>query len=259
MEDLPGVIKKPGKAAHGYDPVKEAKMTIVDLQKYIANYIVGVYHNTPHYETAMTPNELWGESEKAFPVVAVSTESTELALMATDERSLSGKGIKFKNLFYNSDGLQALFMSIGPEKVTIKYNPFDLGCMLVLDPNSNIFVRVQCTNYIYAKGLSLYEHNVAAGEVEKIKKAKSASPTLQKARAKLKKDRDGFHEKNIKRKKQKSSGKDARITQAGLSSQVGANGPEMVVDNTKSAPTGDHQTEDLGVVTDLDFDGWSSE
>ena len=65
--------------------------------------------------------------------------------------------------------------------------------------------------------------------------------------------------KNIKRKKQKSSGKDARITQAGLSSQVGANGPEMVVDNTKSASTGDHQTEDLGVVTDLDFDGWSSE
>ena len=260
MEDLPGYIKKPGKAAHGYDPVKEAKLTIVDLQKYIANYITGVYHNTPHYETAMTPNELWGESEKTFPVVSVSKEKTELALMATDERTLTGKGIKFENLFYNSDGMQALFMCVGKVKVAIKYNPFDLGYMLVLDPNSNIFIRVQCTKYEYAKGLSLYEHKVATGEVAKTKKAKNASPTLQKARAKLKKDRDEFHERNVKRKNPKSSGKDARITQAGLENQVGADGPELAVDNTKDSPVGDlHTGGSLGVVSDLDFDGWSSE
>ena len=184
LDDLPGVVRKPGKCGKKYDARQEAKMTFTEFKRYFVHWLTEVYHNLPLEETGMTPNELWRDSEIEFPVPVEDEMELTPLLMATETRELSKGGIRIFSLDYNSSILKDLYRRDGPKSVTIKYNPFDIGYILVLDPLNNIYIKVNCDNYCYASGVSSHEHGRIREEAKNIGKSKLNSLDLKRKKMK---------------------------------------------------------------------------
>lgn len=147
--------------------------------------------------------------------------------MATETRKLSKGGIRKFVLNYNSNLLKDLYRRDGPGDVTIKYNPFDIGYILVLDDVNKVYLKIECENSEYASGLSAFEHGKIRGEARAIAESKLDNLDLQKARVKLSKERDEFHVRNSRRKTQVTTSKAAR------SEKIGVSDIKLVVDNSK--------------------------
>lgn len=247
LDDLPGVVRKPGKCGKKYDARQEAKMTFTEFKKYFVHWVTEVYHNLPLEESGMTPNELWRASEMEFPVPVEDEMELTPLLMATEKRELSKGGIRLFSLGYNSSILKDLYRRDGPKSVTIKYNPFDLGYILVLDSLNNIYIKVNCDNHCYASGVSSYEHGKIREEAKNISKSKLDNLDLQRAKMKLSKERDMLHARNSRRKIQVTASKAAR------SEQIGVSDIKLVVDNSSKVMQVDWDAGD----DDLDLNGWS--
>lgn len=247
LDDLPGVVRKKGKAAENYNAIQDATITFTDLKKHFLEWIAGVYHNIEVGDTGLTPNELWSSSEELFPVAEERAEDLIPILFATEERIHRKGGIRIFSLQYNSDVLKDVYRRDGPGEVTIKYNKFDIGYILVLDSVNRVYIRVDCDDYQYAKGVSEYEHKQITARVRQSKKTKIECVDLQRAKVSLAKQRDEFHARNGRRKNKVTGAKAARIEKVGV--------PELSIvpkDFDKAIPL---SLDDE--VDDLDLDGWA--
>lgn len=244
LDDLPGVVRKKGFCAENYVAGQQAEMTFTEFKRYFINWLTGVYHNTP-LENGMTPNELWYTSEQEFPVVTEDEMELTPILMATKTRQLSKGGIRTFTLDYNSSILKDLYRRDGPGEVTIKYNPFDIGHIFVLDDLNKMYLRVDADEYAYACGLSLYEHDRIRALAKQMRLSKLDNPDLQRAKVKLAKERDELHARNLRRSTQKTAAKAAR------SEKVGIDAIKLVVDNTKGVIQANDDDDELSL------DGWS--
>lgn len=247
LDDLPGVVRKVGKCGDTYDGRQDAKITFSEFKRYFVRWLTAVYHNTPLEQSGMTPNELWHESEKIFPVPVEDEMDLTPILMASDTRELSKGGIRKFVMDYNSDQLKDLYRRDGPGTVTIRYNPFDIGFILVRDEVNKTFLKVECDNFEYASGLSEFEHDKIRALTKTIGKSKLDNLDLQQTRVKLSKERDEFHARNARRKTQVTASKVAR------SEKIGVSDMKLVIDNSKQIMQVDLEAED----DDLDMDGWS--
>src|SRR5690606_40377076 len=109
-------------------------------------------------------------------------------LMATETRELSKGGIRKFVLDYNSNLIKDLHRRDGQRTVTIKYNPFDIGYILVLDSVNKVYLKIESENFEYASGLSAYEHGKVREAARATGKSKLDNRDLQKARVKLSKE-----------------------------------------------------------------------
>jgi putative transposase len=98
-----------------------------------------------------------------------------------------------------------------------KYNPFDIGYILVLDSVNKVYLKVECENFEYASGLSVFEHGRIREAARATGKSKLDNLDLQKARVKLSKEREEFHARNSRRKTQVTTSKAARSEKIGIS------------------------------------------
>ncbi|QIL91247.1 DDE-type integrase/transposase/recombinase [Microbulbifer sp. SH-1] len=247
LDDLPGVVRKLGKSGEEYDARQEAKMTFGEFKAYFVNWLTGVYHNLPIESKGMTPNELWEQSAGIFPIAIEDEAELTQILMAKEERNLSKDGIRIFSLDYNSAILKDIYRRDGPGAVTVKYNPFDIGYILILDRLNNVYIKVDCENFAYASGLSLFEHRKIRSAAKEIVKSKMESLPLQQTRVKLARQRDELHSRNSRRKTQVTTSGAAR------SEKIGVNNIRLVADNTKKAVNFDAES------IELDLDGWSAE
>jgi len=247
LDDLPGVVRKAGKCGDTYDGRQEATITFSEFKRYLVDWITKVYHHIPVEGLGMTPHELWTESERDFPVPVEDEMEITPILMATETRELSKGGIRKFVLDYNSNLLKDLYRRDGPGTVTIKYNPFDIGYILVLDSVNKVYLKIESENFEYASGLSAYEHGKVREAARATGKSKLDNLDLQKARVKLSKEREEFHARNSRRKHQVTTSKAAR------SEKIGVSDIKLVVDNSKQVM----QVEFEGSDDDLDLGGWS--
>lgn len=248
LDDLPGVVRKVGKSGEGYDARQEAKITFSEFKRYFVTWLTEVYHNLPLEELGMTPNEIWQASVEDFPIPVEDEMELTPILMATDTRELSKGGIRIFVMDYNSNILKDLYRRDGPNTVTIKYNPFDIGYILVLDEVNKVYLKVDCENYSYASGLSVFEHDKIRAVAKAVGRSKLDNIDLQKAKVKLSKERDELHARNARRKTQVTASNAAR------SEKIGVDQPKLVVDNTKNSISSEDESED-----NLDMDGWGLE
>lgn len=249
LDDLPGVARKPGKCAQGYDARQEAKMSYSEFKRHFMTWMTEVYHNLPLDDSGMTPNELWRESEADFPVPEEDPMELLPILMASDTRTLSKGGINKFALSYDSSILKDLYRRDGAKEVRIKYNPFDIGYILVLDDLNNVYVKAKCVRYSYASGLSLFEHNQIRQRAKQIAKDKYENPDLLRAKVQLANERDELHKRNKRRKTQVTA------TNAARSEKVGFDKIKVVIDNSKNVVQINPEAE----IEDLDLEGWGIE
>ncbi len=249
LDDLPGVARKPSKCAEGYDARQEARMTYSEFKRHFVIWLTEVYHNLPLEGSGMTPNELWNRSEADFPVPEEKSMELLPILMSSDTRTLSKGGISKFSLSYDSSILKDLYRRDGAREVGIKYNPFDIGYILVLDDLNKIYIKAKCDRYPYASGLSLFEHDQIRHRAKRVAKDKFENPDLLRAKVQLANERDELHKRNKRRKTQVSAANAAR------SDKIGFDNIKVVVDNSKKVVHINCDTESEG----LDLDGWGIE
>lgn len=216
IDSLPGKTNGVGNGSDEYIAEKEAKLTLTEFKERFLKWLVNIYHRESHGKEEKSPLDIWNESAREFPVVEEDVKRIETILMCTDTRTLRRSGIQYENLEYNSEPLRDIYRREGVVELMIKYNPFDIGHIYVWDNLNKIYIRVQCVNYKYAKGLSMYAHKAIRKRINSAKKSYKDDAVLQKAKVELFGDIESLHERNVRRKSQVTAKKAARIHSLGV-------------------------------------------
>ena len=120
-----------------YRSASAARMTLRELERWIAWEIAGNYHQRVHSALNRPPIAVWREHEDKLNLrLPVDRLQFWVSFLPEDERNLRRDGIHFCNIRYWSDALAA---DVGQsrEKLLIKYDPRDLSRIFVRRPSGS--------------------------------------------------------------------------------------------------------------------------
>lgn len=144
-----------------YQSVDQARVTLKEANELITQWIVDVYHQRRHSITGYTPDHLWKEGlSKVLPRLPESKDAFMLAsARPLKNRRLAHDGVRFKYLNFNSPELQSLrrnpkFNGV----VNVRVNHENLGFIWVHDEHNDEYIRAECSQFEYANGLTLLQH-----------------------------------------------------------------------------------------------------
>jgi putative transposase len=121
----------------GYPSRSAARMTLRELERWIAWEIAGNYHQRVHSALSRPPIAVWREHEdKAGLRLPVDRLQFWVSFLPEDERNLRRDGIHFCNIRYWSDALAA-DVGHSKEKLLIKFDPRDLSRIFVRRPSGS--------------------------------------------------------------------------------------------------------------------------
>lgn len=151
-----------------YQPEKVAVISPEALEKILHICLIDIYAQKWHRGAGGIPARIWEKSAGEHPAPRWFGDISQLhALLArTEERKILRSGIYYRNIQYNSLRLQsirhALLRHTADDNPTVRFrfDPADLGHIWVLDPATNHYVEVPALNQAYARGLSLFKHEV---------------------------------------------------------------------------------------------------
>jgi len=139
---LPGTtFSDPGERA-GYDSGREARLTLRELERFVAWEIAGRYHQVVHAGLNRPPVAVWREYEGTTPLrMPADRLRFWVSFLPEEERSLRPDGIHLHGLRYWSPAFAA---DVGrqEEKLVVKYDPRDLSRVFVRRP-SGAFVEAR--------------------------------------------------------------------------------------------------------------------
>lgn len=161
LHKLPGTtFSKPDKRKN-YDPEKEAVFTLEELEKYIVEWIVNVYHKKYHKGINMSPEEKWkegiyGNNKKpgvGYPDLPEREELArlEIELMYTEKRAITREGIKIDYITYWHEILIPYINSAKNKKYTIKVNPLDISQVYFYDEKTKQYYKIPAKNFAFPK------------------------------------------------------------------------------------------------------------
>jgi putative transposase len=120
-----------------YQSASAARMTLRELERWIAWEIAGNYHQRIHSALNRPPIAVWRDHEDKVDLrLPVDRLQFWVSFLPEDERNLRRDGIHFCNIRYWSDALTA---DVGQsrEKLPIKYDPRDLSRIFVRRPSGS--------------------------------------------------------------------------------------------------------------------------
>jgi putative transposase len=132
---LPGSTFSNPAERGSYKSVSAARMTLRELEHWIAWEIAGNYHQRIHSTLNRPPIAVWREQEDKIKLrLPVDRLQFWISFLPEDERTLRRDGIYFCNIRYWSDALAA---DVGQckEKLLIKFDPRDLSRIFVRRPS----------------------------------------------------------------------------------------------------------------------------
>ncbi len=153
---LPGRVKPDMAERGGKDYRLDAKLDIRQFTAIIIKCVL--YYNNSHYMESFEKNsrmmevgvesvplKLWNWGCRCCPgsLRVFSEEKVKLALMPTENASVTGKGVRFKGLYYSSqemvDGLWfEKARSKGSYRLKVSYDPRDMGKIYAWDQENEI-------------------------------------------------------------------------------------------------------------------------
>lgn len=177
LEKLPGHTLDPKEMRElGYDPEKHAVLLVEELEQLIEEFI-NVYHISIHSGINTQPAAAWLRSIEAHGRQTLDPRKlSKLTWITVHDRRLTRNGIRFNRLLYrDADTVNRLLAANAPGApmgsrikgsaschVKIKYNPDNLGSILVWDRSTSSYVELICADQSYASGLTMHQHDQAA-------------------------------------------------------------------------------------------------
>jgi putative transposase len=162
LHTLPGTTFSNPQQRGDYRSEEEACIDLEDLNKVLHIFLLDVYAESFHRGLGDVPARRWEliTQEGFFPRLPASAEELKILLGRVAHRVIHPYGIEFMKLRYNSQDLAPLRTNLDGTKGKIKYDPTDLGCIHVYDPQDQAYIQVECLDREYAQGLSLWKHRV---------------------------------------------------------------------------------------------------
>jgi len=157
-----------------YDSVKQACISLAELEKALILFLVDIYAERFHRGLGGIPARHWEKASATHlvPRLPPSKEELSILLGRVDWRVLQPSGIRFECLRYNSSSLGKLRNALAGEKVKFKYHPGDLSRIYVFDPHEKCYYEVPALDQEYTQGLSFWKHRLirrlAAQEAETV-------------------------------------------------------------------------------------------
>lgn len=165
LHTLPGTTFSNTRQRGDYASMKQACITLSDLDKMMHIFLLDIYAEDFHRGLNGIPARRWEEATSSgfFPRVPPSADELRILLGRVDYRTIQPYGIEFETLRYNSPDLVPLRTKMRKQdnkRVKFKYHPSDLGCIWVYDPFDKAYIEVPALAQEYARGLSLWKHRV---------------------------------------------------------------------------------------------------
>lgn len=216
-----------------YDPVKHAVVTLSTLRRIIHKWIADYYHQKPHRGLeGVTPAVMWTSSIKPEDI-ALAHNPAEIDMLlgkAVLDKTVTHKGIEINNLLYNSPELMQLRRQLGDTfKVEIRVDETDIGHLFVMLKNGQ-YLEVPALDIEYAKGMTLWLHNICRAYAKKnFKKTSAYSYALAKTEIRE------IVENELKLKRKKSNSKVGRYQDTAKPVEADKSVPVATPQKTKDA------------------------
>lgn len=173
LEKLPGATLEPKIMRElAYNPEVKAVLLIEELESLIQEFI-NVYHISVHSGINTQPAAAWHRSISAHGRQLLDTRKLAvLSWITVPNRRLTTGGVRFKGLVYRDartvNELLDANVPFEPMKprikgsaacfVQIKYNPDNVGSILVRNRATSNYAEIPCVQKEYAEGLTLHQH-----------------------------------------------------------------------------------------------------
>lgn len=156
IHSLPGTTFSNPQGRGEYDSEAKAAMTLFEFEKWLANFIVGVYHQRVHNSLQMSPVKkyeqgIFGTEDGpgvGLPARIVDEDRLRLDFMPFVERTIQGYGVVIDEIHYYSDMLRRFINSVDPNdsrrkrQFTFKRDPRDISQIYFYDPELKQYSRV---------------------------------------------------------------------------------------------------------------------
>jgi putative transposase len=170
LETLDGKTFASPKQRGDYDSDAKATMTLVEFERWLAEYITGVYHQKLHTGIGESPARRWengifGKKGEVAPRGLPHRPSGEdeyrirLDFMPYVERTIQQYGVQIDDVFYYSDVLRpyvGVRSKNGPRSFVFKRDPRDISVVHFFDPNIQRYAEVPYRNSSHPP-ISLWE------------------------------------------------------------------------------------------------------
>jgi putative transposase len=148
-----------------YKPDEGPLLSYEALLEILHIYLVDVYSIAKHPTADSTRLEMWQESAAVHsPMLPAAADDLLVLLAKHADRTLSARGIELGGMFYTSDDLMALRAemaahNVAVDRLSIRYNPWDLGEVWVLNPVDNHYLKAIAVDPAM-KGMTAYQWRV---------------------------------------------------------------------------------------------------
>ncbi len=165
LHSLPGTTFSNPRQRGDYDSLKQACITLGDLDQMMHIFLMDIYAQNFHRGLQGIPARRWEQVTQNgfFPRVPTSAEELVILLGRVAYRTVQPYGIDFHCLRYNCSELTLLRTRMkrrSDRRIKIKYNPADLSHIHVYDPDDKRYIEVPALAQEYTRGLSLWKHQV---------------------------------------------------------------------------------------------------
>jgi putative transposase len=170
-----------------YDSSKHAVVTLSTLKEMIHLWVIDYYHQSSHRALGRPPIAVWNENvdENQIPLPVKMDEITAL-MGAIEKRTVTHKGVELNHLFYNSLELNDMRLRYGERfKTEVRFDGGDLGFIYVIDPHTNVPIKVPAIREDYATGLSLWQHKMIRQYAKRYIASRTDVEALAEAKQKL--------------------------------------------------------------------------
>jgi hypothetical protein len=187
---MPGRARIFAKDSGEYDPTEHACITLDEFRRYFFQWLIFDYTNRTHTGIMDVPGRRWDE-EVARREVWVPNHISDLdsVLGLRKKGIISRRGIRFRNLFYQSAELTRIRRDPRyTNKVQFTVDPNDLGSIRVTHPADQKTFIVPAAFQEYANGLTLHQHTLIRTMILKRNQSYENQAELVEGRQQLRED-----------------------------------------------------------------------
>ncbi|GDY08168.1 hypothetical protein LBMAG52_16540 [Planctomycetia bacterium] len=165
LSSLPGRTFRSWERRADYKPDEGPLLPYETLVEIIHLHLIEVHSQQRHPTATKSRLEMWHESAAEFPPALPTSPDELLVLLSkTVERSISARGIELSGMFYTSNELMALRAelaanNINSDRLTVRYNPWDLGSVWVLNPINRRYLKATAVDSAVV-GMTEYQWRV---------------------------------------------------------------------------------------------------
>ncbi len=217
IRELPGATFSNPQERKGYDSVEKARLTLTELERRLAGFIVNTYHQEPHSSLGISPLQKWQKGifgDETTPGIGLrpapkDPQQVFLDFLPSEERTIQTYGVRIDHFEY-TDAVLAPFIH-GPDsrkkrKFRICRDPRNLNNCWFLHPSTKEWIKLTpkdpsrpnislaefqaAQKRLAAKGhdkisegLIVRDHNAKMSEIEKAENATKEARRTRERRA----------------------------------------------------------------------------